>query len=51
MLSIEVCRKILGVSKEEMPDCEIKELQESLYQIGNILINKRFEEAKDGNVK
>lgn len=38
MLSIEACRKILGKSNEEMTDQEIKEIQELLYQMAEVLV-------------
>ncbi len=38
MLSVEACRKILGKTKEEMTDQEIKEIQELLYQMAKVLV-------------
>ncbi len=43
MLSIEVCRKILGKDKTDMPDEKIEEIRETLYQISKILVNNYFE--------
>lgn len=37
-LSIEVCRKILNKTKEEMTDQEIKEINELLYQMAKVLV-------------
>lgn len=38
MLSVDACRKILGKTKEEMTDQEIKEIQELLYQMAKVLV-------------
>lgn len=46
MLSIEVCRKHLGVSQSQMTDEEIEELRQTLYQIGRVLVNNYFEVKK-----
>ncbi len=43
MLSIEVCRKILGKSKQEMSDEEIEKIRENLYQISHVLVNNYIE--------
>ena len=43
MLSIEVCRKILGVSQEQMSDEQIEETRETIYQVANVLVTNYLE--------
>lgn len=43
MLSIEVCRKILEVSQEQMTDAQIEETRDALYQVANVMITDYFE--------
>lgn len=47
MLSIEVCRKILGVSQEQMSDEQIEEAREALYQVANVLVSNQSEVIKN----
>ncbi len=44
MLSIEVCRKILGIDENEMSNEELENIRYSLYQISQVLVNQYFEE-------
>jgi len=44
MLSIEVCRKILGVDENEVSNDELENIRYSLYQISQVLINQYLEE-------
>lgn len=39
MLSIEVCRKILGQDKYQKTDKEIEEIRDTFYQLAKILLN------------
>ncbi len=43
MLSIEVCRKILGVDENEVSNKELEEIRDALYQLSAILINNQIE--------
>lgn len=43
MLSIEVCRKILGVDENEVSNDELENIRYSLYQISQVLINQYLE--------
>ncbi len=43
MLSIEVCRKILGVDENEVSNKELEEIRDALYQLSAILINSQIE--------
>ena len=40
MLSIEVCRKILGIDENEMSNEELENIRYSLYQISQVLVNQ-----------
>lgn len=53
MLSIEVCRKILGVNEEELSDEKLEEIRDTLYQLSTVLINNQKEvtqNAKSSNL-
>lgn len=43
MLSIEVCRKILGVNENEVTNKELEEIRDALYQLSTVLINNEIE--------
>lgn len=40
MLSIELCRKLLGVNGEKLSTEQVEEIRETLYQAGNILVKE-----------
>ena len=43
MLSIEVCRKILGVDESEVTKEELENIRYSLYQISQVIVNQYLE--------
>lgn len=43
MLSIEVCRKILGIDENEVTNKELEEIRDALYQLSTVLINNEIE--------
>lgn len=47
MLSIEVCRKILGVSQAQMSDEQIEEARDTIYQVANVLVTSYIERAEN----
>lgn len=49
MLSIEVCRKILGVSKEELSDVQIENIRYNLYQFSQVIIDNYIEVKRNKN--
>ena len=53
MLSIEECRKILGLSEDELSKKELEEIRDALYQLSTVLINNQKEvtqNAKSSNL-
>ncbi len=53
MLSIEECRKILGLSEDELSKKELEEIRDTLYQLSTVLINNQKEvtqNAKSSNL-
>jgi len=49
MLSIEVCRKMLGAGSQKFSDDEIKEIRETLYQVGGVLVKEFIKSKVDEN--
>ena len=47
MLSIEVCRKILGLSEAKLSNEELENIRYSLYQISQVIVNNYLEEKKE----
>ena len=45
MLSLEECRKILGVSAAEMTDEQLIEVRDSLYSLCESVLDKHFGNA------
>ncbi len=43
MLSIEVCRKILGLSEDELSNEELENIRYSLYQFSQVIVNNYLE--------
>ena len=43
MLSIEECRKILGLSEDELSNDELENIRYSLYQMSQVIVNNYFE--------
>ena len=43
MLSIEECRKILGLSEDELSNDELENIRYSLYQMSRVIVNNYFE--------
>lgn len=46
MLSIEVYRKILGLSEKELSNEELENIRYSLYQISQVIVNNYLEVKK-----
>ncbi len=49
MLSIEVCRKVLGVSKDELSDEQIENIRYSLYQFSQVITDNYLEVKRNKN--
>lgn len=43
MLSTEECRKILGLSEDELSNDELENIRYSLYQMSQVIVNNYFE--------
>ena len=43
MLGIEECRKILGLSEDELSNDELENIRYSLYQMSQVIVNNYFE--------
>lgn len=43
MLSIEECRKIIGLSEDELSNDELENIRYSLYQMSQVIVNNYFE--------
>ncbi len=43
MLSIEECRKILGLSEDELSNDELENIRYGLYQMSQVIVNNYFE--------
>ena len=46
MLSIEVCRKILGLSEDELSNEKLENIRYSLYQFSQVIVNNYLEVKK-----
>ncbi len=49
MLSIEVCRKILGVNEEELSDEQLENIRYNLYQFSQVITDNYLEAKRNKN--